>query len=78
MLDLPHIVPEYENSNCSACRLDCGSWLQLAGHGHKKILIVFDAQDAIQQTTKRTFAEVVTLTFVICCTSTALRRMTYG
>lgn len=55
MLDLPHIVPEYENSNCSACRLNCGSRLQLAGHGYKKILIVFDAQDAIQQTTKTYF-----------------------
>lgn len=55
MLDLPHIVPEYVKSNCSACRLDCNSRIKLAGKGNKKILILFDCQDAIQQTTKTYF-----------------------
>lgn len=55
MLDLPHIVPEYANANCSACRLNCNSRLQIAGKGKRRILVLFDTQDAIQQTTKTYF-----------------------
>lgn len=51
-LALPQVVPEYAQSNCTACRLNCKSKIQLAGKGKKRILVLTDKQDAIQQATK--------------------------
>lgn len=54
-LELPHVIPEFEKANCGACRLNCNSRLQLAGAGKRKILLLFDSQDSIQQATKTYF-----------------------
>ena len=51
-LALPQVTPEYAQSNCTACRLNCNSKLQLAGGGKQRVLVLTDKQDAIQQSTK--------------------------
>ena len=51
-IELPLIHEEYEGSNCRACNLNQDSRLLLYGQGKRRILIVFEAQDAIQQSLK--------------------------
>lgn len=51
-INLPPCVPQFAQANCSACRLQCGSKIPLSGGGKRKVLILFDKQDAIQQATK--------------------------
>ena len=42
----------YSTENCGACMLNKQSKLPLYGRGGKKILIVFEKQEAINQTSK--------------------------
>lgn len=43
---------EYDTPNCPACMLQRASRLPLYGQGGKRILVLFDHQDAIQQSSK--------------------------
>ena len=51
-INLPSCVPQYAQANCTACRLQCSSKIPLAGGGKRKVLVLFDKQDSIQQATK--------------------------
>ena len=50
--DIPVIEVEYREANCNACGLNKNSRLPLYGKGEKRILLLFDAQEPIQQTLK--------------------------
>ena len=49
---LPTCTPQFATANCTACRLNKDSKLQLAGEGKRKLLVILEYQDAIQQATK--------------------------
>lgn len=51
-LNLPTCVPQYATANCSACRLNRESKLQLAGGGKRRVLVLLEKQHPIQQATK--------------------------
>lgn len=51
-INLPNCVPQYAQANCAACRLQCGSKIPMSGGGKRRVLILLDKQDPIQQATK--------------------------
>ena len=51
-INLPTCAPQYAQANCTSCRLQCSSKIPLSGGGKRKVLVLFDKQDSIQQATK--------------------------
>ena len=51
-INLPSCSPQYAQSNCISCRLQCGSKIPISGGGKRRVLILLDKQDSIQQATK--------------------------
>lgn len=50
--NLPTCVPQFATANCAACGLNRESKIQIAGEGKRRLLILLEKQDPIQQSTK--------------------------